>query len=57
MFDLIVLTASLLTPISAFVPDEALQLAGTVLSDAEKPVAGANVFISTAGPRKGVGVL
>jgi hypothetical protein len=32
-------------------------LTGTVRDDTGRPVAGANVFISTAAPRKGVGVL
>jgi hypothetical protein len=32
-------------------------LTGMVQDDTGRPVAGANVFISTAAPRKGVGVL
>ena len=32
-------------------------LTGIVKDDAGRPIAGANVFISTAAPRKGVGVL
>jgi hypothetical protein len=32
-------------------------LSGAVRDEAGRPVAGANVFVSTAAPRKGVGVL
>jgi len=32
-------------------------MTGSVRDDTGRPVAGANVFISTAAPRKGVGVL
>jgi hypothetical protein len=32
-------------------------LTGVVRDDGGRPVAGANVFISTAAPRKGIGVL
>jgi protocatechuate 3,4-dioxygenase beta subunit len=38
-------------------PASAATLIGTVRDDAGRPIAGANVFISTAAPRKGVGVL
>lgn len=38
-------------------PASATTLMGTVRDDTGRPVAGANLFISTAAPRKGVGVL
>jgi hypothetical protein len=38
-------------------PASTATLIGTVRDDAGRPVAGANVFISTAAPRKGIGVL
>ena len=38
-------------------PGSPTTLTGAVRDDAGRPVAGANVFISTAAPRKGVGVL
>jgi hypothetical protein len=38
-------------------PASTTTLTGTVPDDTGRPVAGANVFISTAAPRKGVGVL
>ena len=37
--------------------DEAATLAGVVRSDKGKPLAGARVFVSTAGPRQGAGQL
>jgi hypothetical protein len=33
------------------------KLTGTIRNEAGRPIAGANVFISTAAPRQGVGVL
>jgi hypothetical protein len=38
-------------------PASTTTLTGTVRDDIGRPVAGANVFISTAAPRKGIGVL
>jgi hypothetical protein len=38
-------------------PSTPTTLTGIVQDDAGQPIAGANVFISTAAPRKGVGVL
>jgi hypothetical protein len=38
-------------------PSTPTTLTGIVQDDAGRPIAGANVFISTAAPRKGVGVL
>ncbi len=38
-------------------PVSATTLTGTVRDDSGRPVAQANVFISTAAPHKGVGVL
>jgi hypothetical protein len=37
--------------------DDRPTLAGVIQDDKGKPVAGASVFISAAGPRQGVGVL
>jgi hypothetical protein len=50
------LTFPLLLAVVTQVPSPTT-LTGTVRDEAGRPVAGANVFISTAAPRKGVGVL
>jgi|GraSoiStandDraft_16_1057320.scaffolds.fasta_scaffold47036_3 hypothetical protein len=54
LLTLVALTSSFL---SGTKPNDRSALAGVAQDDKGKPLAGATVFISTAGPRHGVGVL
>jgi len=54
LLTLVALTSSFL---SGTKPNDRSALTGVTQDDKSKPLAGATVFISTAGPRHGVGVL
>jgi hypothetical protein len=51
------LSALVLTPVQLGATDNSPTMTGTVCDEAGKPLSGASIFISTAAPRKGVGVL